>query len=68
MAGVTLIRHPLKEGTNIRATIEKCKCTGGGTQTTFGRIIKTYKVPNGIYYQLQNGLTIKDTQVQEVLP
>jgi len=63
-----MVIHPLKEGTNIRAVVEKCKCVGGGTQNTFGRIIKVYKVPTGTFYQLQNGITIKSDQVQEVLP
>jgi hypothetical protein len=59
-----MVPHPLALNTKIRAAVSGCSCRGGRLELTEGTILKVITNHQGYWYYLNNGRTIKDSQVQ----
>lgn len=58
---------PLTLETKVRANKPKCQCRGGGTENIVGTIKKIITNHSGNWYYLDQGSTINETWITEIL-
>lgn len=58
------IPHPLPLNTKVKATVNGCACRGGRLEIVEGIILKVITNHQGVWYYLNTGRTVKDTQIQ----
>ena len=56
--------HPLTLNTKVKAITNGCACRGGKLEVTEGVILKVINNHDSFWYYLNNGRTVKDSQVQ----
>lgn len=61
------IQHPLSEGITVEGTRPSCPCRGAKMLPYKGVIKKVIANPNGTWYYLDTGITVKDSTVTNVL-
>ena len=59
--------HPLSLETRVRANKPQCQCKGGGTIQILGTIKKVISNHTGNWYYLDNGNTISEKWIIEIL-
>jgi hypothetical protein len=62
------IAHPLAVNTKVNALRPTCACRNAKLEAMDGTILKVINNPNGIWYYLNTGSTVKAEHVQYVIP
>lgn len=59
--------QPLALNTKVRADKPRCQCRGGGTESITGTILKVISNHSGNWYYLNNGSTVSEKWITEIL-
>lgn len=63
----TPIKHPLPNGTKVRAKHKTCACAGGKFKDIEGTVLKTIVNHSGTWYYLNTGITVRAESVVNVV-